>query len=36
MRREIFPQRHYWTPDADQRLTKAVETYGVDNWHLGI
>jgi hypothetical protein len=36
MRQEIYPHRHYWTPDADQRLNKAVEKYGIDNWHLGI
>jgi hypothetical protein len=36
MRQEIYLQRHHWTPDADQRLMEAVETYGIDNWHLGI
>jgi len=35
MRQTLSRLRHNWIPDADQRLTRAVETYGIDNWQLG-
>lgn len=26
---------HLWTPDSDERLLKAVATFGHDNWSVG-
>ncbi|PPQ77700.1 hypothetical protein CVT25_011135 [Psilocybe cyanescens] len=34
MRHGLPPHRHNWTPEADQKLIKAVQTCGIDNWQL--
>ncbi|KAG9317654.1 Homeodomain-like protein [Chiua virens] len=34
MRHATSRKSHQWTPEADERLLKAIRMYGHENWHL--
>ena len=35
LRNAIVRKTHTWTPEADERLLKAVDIYGTGSWGLG-